>query len=372
MESILWFIGILVCLYFGTFWGLFFWAKKQGEDFSRRLPAAVAGFLVAMFMTGLAACHFLFAAPKLTAYTMIGVVLVALLFLAAKWPEKKKIWLPLMCIGGTYIVHRMIPDMPLDYMTYGLMSVVWMAVMAVVMFLDRLPLLSFFTMATWAFAFATVVFLEGVMPPMLAIGCWLVLVPLWATIRVSAEEMKGSLGVFGSSFLGFMMGGVIAVCVGLHAYNSALSLTSYYLFEMLMFGLAWFGFHPMGMQKGEFAYMIALQKGNSARIIKVLFYHLMVLSLIAVLTWNSKYNWTILLVIAIVLLDLYNRYKLFGQQGPSVRQLWRDTKAGLKELWHHKDFLKKTDKPEGKITNDKKINRDVQEKDRQVKRKKKK
>ena len=368
---ILFFVGTLLCLYFGTYFGLFFWIKKHFDNLSQRLPAAIASFLAAMFMIGVAVCHVLFKAPTLTIYTMLGIVLVALLFLSAKWSEKKKIWVPLICIAGTYVLHKMMPDIAGGYLVYGAMGVVWMAVMTMVMFFDCLPLLSFFTMATWAFSFATVIFIDGAMPKMLAVGCWLAVAPLWAVIRVSAEEMKGRLGSFGSAFLGFIMGGVIAACVGLKAYNSAFALTSYYLFELLLFALAYLGLHPLGLNRGEFAYILVLQKGNPTRIIKVLFYHLMALALIAVLAWKTYYVWSVGLAVLIVLLDLYNRYKLFGQPDPSVRQLWRDTKDAVKNLWTN-EIKPNATKEEEKHTEEKKKSSRAAVGTKKVKREKKK
>ena len=139
-----------------------------------------------------------------------------------------------------------------------------------------------------------------------------------------------------------MRGSIFAVCIGYNAYNSAISLMSYYLFEGGLFVLAWLGLHPLGMNKGDFAYLIALQKGNAPRIIKTIFYHLVVLALIAVLAWPIQYMWVVFFVIAIVLADVYNKYNLFGKSEPTVRAVWKETKESLKELWQEKwNFINK-------------------------------
>lgn len=345
--QLMWFVVTLVCLYWGTFFGMAVWIKKHPDQaMMQRLPAVVAGFSAATFMLGVAVCHIIFSAPKLSIYTMIGVLLVAVLFFSAKLPEYKKIWIPVVCVAGTYVLHRLFPSITFEYGTYLLMAVVWVAVMLLSMFLDTLPLLSFFTIAAWAFAFSSVLFLEGIVPPMFAVICWLIVAPLWATIRVSAQWMKGSLGPYGSAFLGFVMGGIVAAFVGFGAYSSALSLCGYYLFEMLMFSLPWIGVHPLGMKKGDFAYIVAMQKGNPAAIIRSVFYHLVILSLLAVLVWQKQSVWSLLGVIAlvdvVVLWHIYNQFKLFGQPKPSMKQMLCDTKDAIQTLWGQKETAKNT------------------------------
>ena len=326
MQLILFSVA-LACFYCGTFFGLRLWMKRQnGERLSVKLPAAVASFLVSVFVFGMAVCYVLFSVPKLSGYTMLVCLFVAVLVAAAKWPEQKKVWMPIVCMAGTYVLHRLLPAMPVGCWTYVSMVVVWLAVMSLVVFFDYLPLLSFFTIATWAFAFASVIFIDGAIPLLLPAACWLIVAPLWAIIQVSAVNMMGRLGPYASAFLGFVMGGIIAVCIGFGSYNSALSLMSYYLFEGVFFVLALIGFHPFGMEKGEAVYIIALKKGNPARVLKMIFYHLIILALVAVLAWQTRYIWSVSLMITIVLLDMYNKFK-FGKTDVSMRQLWHDTKS---------------------------------------------
>ncbi len=346
--QLIWFSVILLSSYFGTLAGLHFWLKKHTQNqLEVKLPGVVAGILVTAFLLGLACCNILWGIPKLTGFTMVSFLLLAVLFLSAKWENQKKIWMPLVCLAGSYVVCKLCA-IPFDCMTYLMMSGMWLLVMALVVFFDRLPLLSFFMMAAWAVAFAMVVLIQGGVPLELAVILWLSVVPLWALIRLSGQEMKGSLGPYGAALLGFVMGAIIALCVGLKAYNSAVILMSYYLFEWGLYLFAGLGWHFLGMKKGDFAYMLALQKGNSVRIVKTVFYHLIILSLIAVLSWNTRYVWSIYFIVAIVLLDVYNRFKLCDQPEPSLRQLYRETKLSFREMYQqfklaHKVEAKKSD-----------------------------
>lgn len=372
--QLIWFGVMLLCLYGGVILGFHVWFKRHtSNQFPIKLPGVVAGFLASAFLLGLASCHIIFNAPRLSGFTMVVFLVLATLFLSAKWSEQKKIWLPIMCCAGSYAACKIFPAIPFELITYLLMSFSWLLVAALVIFFDCLPFLSFFTVAAWAIAFALRVFTNGLVPPELAVLLWLLVVPLWATLRVSAQEMQGSLGPYGGAFLGYMMGGIIALCVGFGAYSSALTLISYYLFEYGMFALPFLGMHLLGMHKGDFAYMIALCTGKPERIIKTVFYHLVVLALVAVLVWKAMYIWFVVVIILIVLLDVYNRYKLCGQPEPSIRQLWRETKLSFQELCQQFKLSRKAE-TENSVENHQKLSKSKSgfKTTHQVKRKKKK
>ena len=345
--QLIWFFTVLLCLYVGGLAGFHLWFKRHTRtQFPIKLPGVIAGFLASSFLLGLASCHIIFGVPKLAGFTMVAFLVLATLFLSAKWSGQKKIWLPIMCCAGSYAACKIFPSISFEPITYLLMVVSWLIVSAMVIFVDGLPFLSFFTVAAWAIAFALRVFTNGIVPAEFAVLSWLLVVPLWATLRVSAQEMQGGLGLYGSTFLGYMMGGIIALCVGFGAYGSALTLSSYYLFEWTMFMLPFLGMHLLGMNRGDFAYMVTLRTGNPERIVKTVFYHLIVLALVAVLAWKTKYIWSILIIISIVLLDVYNRYKLCGQPEPSIRQLCRETKQSFQGLYQQFKLFRKDGKVE--------------------------
>ena len=338
--QLVWFCVGLICFYFGTDFAFRFWTKKQTDkSFLMNFPATVAGFLSTVFLLGVALCHIIFRTPKISNYTMLSCLVIFVLFLSAKWPEKKKIWIPIVCASGTYVLHRLLPTMPLSWMSFILMTLAWISVMTLVILFDVLPFLSAFTVAAWAIAFSTVVLTMESVPLLLTVACWLLVVGLWAMLKSLSAKMVGCLGPYASAFLGFVMGGIIAVCIGARAYSSAFALMSYYLFEGALFLLAYLGLHPLTMNKGDFAYLVALQKGNPSRLIKSLFYHLVVLSLIAVLVWSTKYSWAVIFVTTIVLADLYNKFHLFGKEEPTLKSMWKDTKESCKALWQQRQTL---------------------------------
>ena len=338
----------MVCLYLGATFCFRIWANRQSEEsFQTNWSTGVAGFLAVVFLIGLALCHIIFGMPTLATYAMTSFLGGGVLFCSAKWPCQKKIWMPIVCAAGTYVACQSLPELSQTWFSYALMILTWVSVMAMVMFFDCLPFLSAFTIAAWTVAFSTVILTMENVPLALVAICWLLLVPLWALLKVLSVRMIGGLGPYGAAFVGFMMGGIVATAVGYHAYGSALALMSYYLFEGVLFVLAWLGLHPLGMSRGEFAYLIALQKGDVTRIMKTIFYHLVVLALLAVLVWPIQYRWAVVLIIAIVLVDIYSKFSLFKQPEPTIRSVWKETKESLKELWQRRgSFCAATPKKE--------------------------
>ncbi|MBQ3695595.1 MAG: hypothetical protein II938_01320 [Alphaproteobacteria bacterium] len=341
--QIIWFAVFLACLYFGTLIGFSFWIKKQDENvLVNRLPAGVGAFLFGALILGLAYCCAFFLKPSLAAYTWIVVVSFAILYCSARFEslKSKAIWMPLVCVAGTYALQKLVPG-SIDLVYGGCVALVWMVVMGTVMFFDRLPLVNFLTLGTWAIAFTTLYVLSGFGSSEIATLGLLALAPLWALLNVLTHRMVGSFGPYASALLGFIMGGIVAMCLLTHSYGSVFMMTSYYLFEIFFFVLGLLGFHPLGMNRGQFALSVVLSKNNPVPVMRIVFFKLLIIALIAALVWQNNKNIFIYLIgIAVInWVDTYNRFKAGGAPAPGIRQMWQETKIQLKNLWQERGRL---------------------------------
>ena len=338
MQLILFSI-LLVVLYLGILLGLNIWLKRnQNSVHESRLQPVVAAFLMSGFMLGLMGDNFVFSKPNLSLYTCIVGALFALLYALARWPNKKIIWLPIVCSAGTYIIHKAFPALEIGIGGYVVMAAVWSAVMWCVMFLDKLPLLSFLTAASWSLALSIMGLLNNFFPAEFVVVMLTVFASLWAVTTVLMKLGYPILGVYGSSFLGFIMGGLIAACVAFKAYGTGVAFTGYYLFELFMFALAWLGFHPLNMTRGDFAFSAVLRESKSQVVVKTLFYHQIILAMLALFIWQ-RIAWVVL--VPVVLLDTYFRFKNLVTPMPTVKEMWRNTKSDVKKLFEEeKECLK--------------------------------
>lgn len=335
--SVIYFVGILLCAYFGTVMGFNLWTRKQKEqDFEIKCMPAVAAFLCGAILLELTANALIFGTPSVSVYTWIACLLIGILYLTARFDsvKQKGIWMPLVCVAGTYVLHKVIPDLPMPFPQSLLISGAWLITMITVLFFDKLPLLSFLTFSVWSLSFAIGTAVGNFIPIQLTSIAWMTLIPVWGLMVGMVKRKEGSLGPYATTLISFIMGGIVATTVAYGAYGSSLSLMAYYLFEAFFFALAWFGFHPMGMQKGEFAFsrVYLNQNHNKASLIKVVFYHLLILSLLAVVTWRTNRNTLVVLVILIILWDVYNRLKT-QEPTPTIKEVFADTKTAVKEMW---------------------------------------
>ena len=330
----IWFSVVLVCLYFGAMYGFYGWVQKQSrQNFPASLATGCGTFLLGSFMLGLAGSSVIFGNPILSQYAwIIGASFVAICC-AARFVKTKILWVP--CVGalGVYVLYQVMPTLPVNMFNVVVLTAIWSLVMGLVMLFDRLPLLNFLTIGTWAMAFATMYVLSSFESPAIAVLSLLMLAPLWGMLNILVREGEGHFGPYATAILGFVMGGIIALCFVSGSYGSALAMLSYYLFECFFFLLAWFGLHPFGMQKGEFALEKILTNHNPTPIIRVIFYRLLILSLIGALMWKSNKISALILIILVILLDTYNRLKGAGAPPPTIRSMWQDTKAAFKQTW---------------------------------------
>jgi len=325
---------VLVCLYFGAMYGFYAWIQRQPpQKFPVCLATGCGTFLLGSFMLGLTASSMIFGSPMLSQYAwIVGASFVALCC-AVRFVKTKILWVPLVSALGVYVLHQVMPEVPGNTLNAALLTIVWSLVMGVVMAFDRLPLLNFLTIGTWAMAYATMYALSLFGSPMIAVLSLLMLAPLWGMLNVLVRNGEGRFGPYATAVLGFVMGGIIALCFVAGSYGSALAMLSYYLFEGFFFLLAWFGLHPFGMQKGEFALEKILSNNNPTPIVRVIFYRLLILSLIAALMWQSNKVSVLVVIVLVILLDTYNRLKGAGAPPPTIRSMWRDTKVAMKQAW---------------------------------------
>jgi len=329
------FAGVLIGLYFCAQIGFKIWYQKHMQkDLQYQVFPAMAAFIFIPVVLGLACSSVIFGFPTLSLYTLISCACIAVLYLAAQWPERKKIWVPLVCVSGTYLLHKIFPNIQFDWLLYCIVAVVWMCVMSLVMFFDKIPLLSFLTFASWTLAFVAIALTGTSFPVALTVMSALIFAPLWGVFKNSVSEMHGSLGLYASAFLGFIMGAVIAVCVANSAYVSATALMGYYLFEGLIFCIAYLGLHPFGMQRGDFALTTMFNKGNPTAIVKLVFYHLIILSLVAVLSWQARRMMFAGVALAVIWMNLLNRFRTYGEPETTIKQVWKSTKMSLQSLVH--------------------------------------
>ena len=373
------FAGLLLCVYLGVLFGLNKWIIKQPpKQLQYRLSAGVGAFLMGGLMLGLAGSNIILRSPSLSLYTWIIGVFFGLLYTAARFGmgKAKVVWMPLACAAGVYILHKALPQIEMDLFNACVMFLSWWGSMSIVMFFDRLPLLNFLTLGTWTLALITMTLISSFIPPQMAVMSVLLLVPVWAIINNLSRRMEGMLGLYGITLTGFIMGGIIAACVGMNSYGSAIALMSYYLFEGIWFVLAWLGWHPLGMEKGMFAFGTVLAKENTGAVVKLIFYRLLTLSLLGVLMWQSRRVDILLVLIFIIFLDTYMRFKT-SKPAPTIRDMWASTKNDLKKLWnqyrHGKESQSKANVSERPVRARKPVvKKKVVAKKKTIKRKKKK
>ncbi len=326
---------VLVCLYFGNMYGFYVWTTKQNpKKSSNYLDIGSAIFMLGSFIFGLAASNMIFGRPPLAQYTWI----ICLAFLIIYCTERfrsilaKIIWIPLVCAIGTYVLHKAFP-IPFDWIQAVSLTLVWSIIMAVVIFFDKLPLLNFLTIATWTMAFTAMYVLNSFGSPQISVLGLITLAILWGILNILARYGKGQFGPYTSTLLGFIMGGMIAICLISESYGSALAMLGYYIFEGFFFTLALLGFHPFRMEKGNFVLTKVMENNTPAAIIRIVFYHLLILSLLAVFVWQVNKIGILLILILVVFMDIYNRFKSGGTPAPTIRTLWQDTKSTLKQAW---------------------------------------
>lgn len=330
-----WFSVLLVCSYVGTLFGFSFWLKRRSkEEISFCLEPAGAAFLMGAVMLGLTFCSVIFSRPNLSLYTWIVSALFAVLYLSTQWPQlkAKMVWIPLLCFSGSYVLHKTFPEIPMGAGMFMGVTAVWILTMMTVVFFDRLPLLSFLTMGSWTLAFTVMGIANSEFPPEFVVLALLTFAPLWAIVNIFSREKQGLLGEYASPLLGFIMGSFIAMCIMFSSTGSAITLMGYYILEAVLFALAWLGLKPLGIQKGNFAFMTVLQKGHPEAIIKVVFYHLVILSLLATLMWQTTSISVLLLALVVVLVDVYNRFRVSGAPAASIKEIVMDMKNSFKEL----------------------------------------
>lgn len=331
-----WFSIVVACLYFGAMYGFYAWTKKQPpKKLPVRLSAGCGAFLLGAFMLGLVGSNIVFSSPSLVQYTWILGACFAVMYCAVQFeqPKAKAIWIPLICATGVYVLHKAMPEIAFGSFQAIILTLVWSAVMALVMIFDRIPLLNFLTIGTWTMAFTTMYALSFFGSPQISVLGLIVLAPLWGLLNILAHYGQGQFGPYASALLGFVMGGIIAICILLESYGSALAMLSYYLFEVFFFVLAFFGLHPFNMKKGDFLLQKLLNDMPPAPIIRVIFYRLLILSLIAALLWQNNRLGILSVIILVVLIDTYNRFKASGAQSPTIKTMWQDTKEAIKQIW---------------------------------------
>ena len=332
----IWFSIVLVCLYFGTMYGFYIWLQKQNP---KKLPvllsAGCGAFLLGSFMLGLVCSNLIFSSPTLVQYTWIVGTCFAVMYCAARFNriKSKAIWVPLVCAAGVYVLHKAMPNTSFDLLQALILTLSWSIVMSLVMLFDRLPLLNFLTIATWTMAFTTMYVLSLFGSPQIAVLGLLLLTPLWGLLNILVHYGKGQFGPYVSALLGFVMGGMIAICLLSESYGSALTMLSYYLFECFFFVLAFIGLHPLNTTKGDFLLGSLLTNNRPAAIIRVVFYRLLILSLIAALMWQTNKMGILFVIILVVLVDTYNRFKASGAPAPTIKTMWKDTKVMIKQAW---------------------------------------
>ena len=353
--NMLLFAGLLVCVYFGTMVSFHFWIKKQPlKTLDERLDIGAGVFCLAAIMLGLAGVSIVFGMPTPSVYAKVLLPLFLIVLCEARFPSVRArcVWIPSVCVLGTLALTGVAPDMVSTPFDWGIIFGVWSVVMSIIIFFDRVPLLNFLTFGAWSLALAVVGFLNDFIPSQITVPSLLVFAALWGCVNILSRNMKSNLGPYCVAILGFVMGGIMAICVGMRSYGSIMAMMGYYLFECFFFGLAWLGLHPLNMNRGEFAFTKILFCSDPVRIIKIVFYRLVILALIGVMMWQTDRLAVLFLIVLVVLLDTYNRFKSCGANAPSIKSMWQETKTGLKELWRHRFNLFKQSSDESQVSHE--------------------
>ena len=148
MQLIL-FSVLLVCLFFGVSIGFRIWLRRCSvSPFTQEMfDAGVCAFLIGAIMLGLVGCNIFFSQPNLTLYIGSVAGLFGVVCATALWPVHKKVWMPILCGLSVFLIYSVFPELTVNWWHYALMGIVWTTVMAMVVYFDRLPLVSFMMMA---------------------------------------------------------------------------------------------------------------------------------------------------------------------------------------------------------------------------------
>ncbi len=345
------FVVALVTLlaYLGTMSGFWFWLKSRTpKDIEHNLEATIGGVIVSVLILSLGAILTVFPQVSLRQYALLIAVLMSLLYAQNKWPrlEYKFFWTMFLALFGTALAAEILPGLPVSLDNQVAMTLTWFVVMNAVIWFDREPLVSFLTAASWALAFSLICLTPNMFPAQLAILMVLTVAVLWGMLNMMAKYLsRVSLGPYGSTVLGFIMGGVIAVFVGYGSVASAITLCSYYLFELVFIGLTYCGFHPLRMQKGDFVLNRCLIEAKSAGLIRILGIHLICLALLGALLWRTPWIGALLIVTLVMLVDLYNRYHGLGRPVPGFRDMWHETQNMVKAALQRTKFNSRSTQP---------------------------
>lgn len=323
------FLVVLGCLYFATLFSFRFWLKKTpGNILQQRLQPAIAVYLCASSIAGLIGTLCVWGIAEWPLYVYSAGSLILVLYMMKLWPYKKLFWTPFVCLIGTYLIFTALPTSEITLWKCLGAFFAWLLVMWIVMFFDRLPFLSFLTMTSWTMAMTAVGLSAQNIPMAVVVMSVVVFIPLLAISNGLFNGIQAILGPYGSTLLAFVMGGMMATCIASQAYVSATVFVGYYLFEGLLFLMAYLGLHPLQMQKGDFALTTMCQQKSPSFVIKTIFYHELILALLAALTWPS--NHVGLLVLAAIV--LFHLYREMGTPTMTMKQMWQETKKDVRDL----------------------------------------
>jgi len=326
---------VAVLVYFGTMAFYWFWLRRTSvKDLEQNLDSTIGGVIVGALMLGLGAILMVFPQVTLRQYALLSTALLSLLYLQNKWPRLryKCFWMMFLALFGSALMPEIFPSLPLSLNSQVLMALTWFSVMSLVIWFDQEPLVSFLTASSWALAFSLICLVPNAFPPQLTVWMVLSVAAFWGTLNMLARYLGVvSLGPYGSTILGFIMGGVLAVFVGYGRYTAAVTLSGYYLFELFFIMLTCFGYHPLRMEKGDFALSRSLVETKSSGLIRILGFHLICLALLGVVPLKPEWNGVLLILSLVFLLDLYNRYK--GWEVPGIRDMLRETRNMLKTVF---------------------------------------
>ena len=330
---------LAVCLYLGEM-GIFGrWLGQQSEkNLPESLPPAIGAFAIGGFIIFTAFYTTLFPVFALASYAKTIALLFSVMYALEKWQGKWRLgWLPLVCFAGTYVLKDVFPELNLQLEKQLELGLIWSLVMATVMFFDRLPLVSFLIFSSWTFAFTLMSCLTTSFPASLTLLSCAFFVPLWPIVVRLIKYKIGCLGPYGSGLLGYIMGAIIALCMANGAYGSAITLMSYYFFEGSCILLTVLGGHPLGMAKGEFAFGAVLMHSKANGLVKILFYHLIILALISVVFWSAPHFLSPSLAALVILLHLYIRFRGNGAPTPTIKEMYHETVALVKDVLTEKE-----------------------------------
>ena len=328
---------VAILLYLGTMGVFRFWQRRYSEgQVVEGLPRVCGSFVVGAFLIGLVATGTVIPVVTPNLCSFIAIALLFLLYATDRWWKLKYqiIWFPFLALFGTSLCPMFLSDLPFEMSNQLVMAAVWTSVMTIVVYFDKLPLVTFLTLSSWLIACGVMTLTPSTLPSAFAVTLLLIVAPVWGIVNMLARFFGVALlDRYVSMVIGFIMGGIIAICVGYGCYMSAMTFCSYYLFELFFILLCYCGFHPFGMQKGEFVFSTCLAESQSIRLVRILFGHLIILSLLAVLMWRGQNSKAGYIVLAIVLIDLWNRYRTLGTPVPGYKEMWGETKKMCAMAW---------------------------------------